>query len=446
MMYMSSNWIAQDYLSPQALSTLLSLGILALATRWLFVVNYNPQPNRAQASAAKYGRIRRRDLLIPPLRRSGPFIVALVFLYFALVETHELSPYIVAIQLALLSVTGLARPRWVAPLVGIVAVLYLVPNFAYVNSHYGVTGSIGNFFSNIQTSTAADANSAPVPGSHKIIADCTFALSAGMWILAAVGAWLRRKARRIVIALVLLTYSPILVLVAGGYGSEGILRVYLFSLPWAAALAAIALAPLRQPTVRREQPGTNRVDAVPVGRNPLRAILPSAIAIALFLPSFYGDDSSNMMTETEVNTMLSFEKTAAPGPVFAVIENFPFSDLANYNEFPIGTLFGAVEDDAVLANTKVTPTIAAFLARSIVGYTGGGPAYIVETPSMEAFNVALGQTTPQLYSTLLTSLAKSPYWKAVVKQDGIYVYQLNADAAMKMPKGPSEKNVGAAVP
>ena len=35
MLYSSSNWIGQDYYSPQALGTLLSLGIMAIALRWL---------------------------------------------------------------------------------------------------------------------------------------------------------------------------------------------------------------------------------------------------------------------------------------------------------------------------------------------------------------------------------------------------------------------------
>ena len=45
------------------------------------------------------------------------------------------------------------------------------------------------------------------------------------------------------LALVVLTYSPVLVLFGQAYGNEGILRVYLFSLPWAAALAAVAVEP-----------------------------------------------------------------------------------------------------------------------------------------------------------------------------------------------------------
>ena len=36
LLYSGSNWIAQDYYSPQGLGVVLSLGIMALAMRWLY--------------------------------------------------------------------------------------------------------------------------------------------------------------------------------------------------------------------------------------------------------------------------------------------------------------------------------------------------------------------------------------------------------------------------
>src|SRR5205807_4877494 len=69
------------------------------------------------------------------------------------------------------------------------------------------------------------------------------ALSLGMWFLAVVGVLLRRRAGRSVWSLALLAFSPFITLAMLAYGQEGVLRVYLFSLPWTAALAALALAP-----------------------------------------------------------------------------------------------------------------------------------------------------------------------------------------------------------
>jgi hypothetical protein len=64
-----------------------------------------------------------------------------------------------------------------------------------------------------------------------------------MWCLAVLGVLLRRRAGRSVASLALLAFSPFITLALLAYGQEGVLRVYLFSLPWTAALAALALAP-----------------------------------------------------------------------------------------------------------------------------------------------------------------------------------------------------------
>jgi hypothetical protein len=115
LLYSASNWIAQDYLSPQALGTLLSLGIMAMAMRWLYtgsssdglVLRRRRRGGNSEATAGQR---------IPPVPGypSTPFLVTLVLIYFVLTFTHELSPYIVAAQLVTLSITGLVRPRWLA--------------------------------------------------------------------------------------------------------------------------------------------------------------------------------------------------------------------------------------------------------------------------------------------------------------------------------------------
>jgi hypothetical protein len=429
MLYAASNWIAQDYYSPQGMSTLLTLGIMALVTRWMFVVT----SERRQREAAGSSRDMRFDggaryAMARELRRSGPFIIALSALFFILTATHELSPYIVTIQIAALAVTGLARPRWIALVVVAITLGYLLPNFSYVNSHYGLTSSLGSFFNNVQPPSTSSSGVAPIE-SDKIIADCTRLLSGGIWLLAIVGAWRQRKSRRIVLALLLLTFTPVLVLLGGAYGNEGLLRVYLFSLPWAVILAAGALAPLRN-------------QAKEIGYNALRAVLPLAAAVTLFFPSFFGNDQSNVMTAAAVNTTLKFFQSAKPGSLFTVIGNAPISDTSNYNDFPVGTLFG---DGGLLSDPKSIATAPAYLARTMENYSGSYPAYIVMTPSMSQYNIEFGITAPINITTLLAGLAKSPYWKLVASNDGTEIYQLSP-AARTVPPGAYSKTVILGVP
>ena len=81
-------------------------------------------------------------------------------------------------------------------------------------------------------------------GWHHLSADASRYLTVGIWLVAAIGAVRRWRSGRPTIALVLLAYSPGLIFFAGAYGNEGLLRVYLFSLPWSACLVASAIQPV----------------------------------------------------------------------------------------------------------------------------------------------------------------------------------------------------------
>ena len=205
---------------------------MAIALRWLYVGNSSRNRRGGQISipAASGSRA------LPP-SRTAIFCVTLVLVYVVLTFMHELSPYMLAVQLGALGVTRLLRPWWLGIALAAIAVGYLLPRLAYVNSTYGLIGSIGNFFGNI----APPKFPVAVAASQKLLGRCGEVLSIGLWGLAMAGAWLQRRSGRSVRALVLLAFSPVALLAAASYGQEGILRVYLFSLPWTAALAALAL-------------------------------------------------------------------------------------------------------------------------------------------------------------------------------------------------------------
>ena len=429
MLYSTSNWIGQDYFSPQGISTLLSLGVMAIAARWLFVLVSEKDQQPVRRNSARVRPVRPVRPTVPRWRRVLPFIAAILVLFFALTASHELSPYIVTSQIMILAVCGIARPRWIAAAVAFVTIAYLVPNFAYVNNHFGIIASIGSFFRNVHPPSAnAGYPYLPLPKSTRILNYCADALSAGIWLLALVGAWLRRKARRVVLTLLLLTFSPTLVLAGGAYGNEGVLRVYLFSLPWAAALAACALSPVR-PKRNTARPSLFRV------------VIPLAVAIALFLPAFYGYDAENVMTTEEVNTLVGFQQTEKPGVVLVPIDNLPFSDTAQYNKWPLAALYGSYG----VIQGPISGDIAAYVARTVVVELGNTPAYIVVTPSMIAYNQANAVTFPQNITNLVAALGKSPYWHRVVSNDGTMVYALTANGE-DIPPGAYSKIVIAEVP
>lgn len=446
-LYLGGNWIAQDYFSPQALSTVLSLGIMALALRWMRAGNVLAHLGRDTETPEGRDRLRPRE---GPTRLDWkgavPFLVAVLLLTFVLVSTHELSPYIIAVEFMALAFVGQVRPRWLPVAVVAITIAYLIPNFSYVNSHYGLTSSIGSFFSNA-SGTSGLAGGTPPP-SQRFIGDCADALSGFMWLLALAGAWVRRKSWRTVIALLFLTFSPVLVLFGGSYGGEGIMRVYLFSLPWAAALAAAALLPLR----RLHHGFPDASDAPPPGaggvlsrfdRGSIRAPAALAVAVALFLPAFYGNDAANTMSRTQVNATTAFLDRATPGMILCPEDNSSVSSTARYNQFPIGTIFG---DYGIISTDPSKMNVADYLARTVVNYTNGvSPGYVLITPSMLADNAAYNYVPTSYYTELENQLRTSKYWKAIVDTDGTLVYEITP-AASSMPAGPYNNNPVLTVP
>ena len=424
MLYAASNWVGQDYFSPQALGTILSLGIMALAMRWLSAGNFAGVTKRAGERAGReHPGIKR---LAKRTQLAAAATLALLFL--VLTFTHELSPYLLLVQLGVLMVPRLLRPRWLPFALAAIALGYFIPHFTFVNNHFGILASIGNFFGNVAPPSSATNYIAP-PHSEKVIEDCQRVLSLSMWALALVGAWIRRRSRRTVLTLLILAFSPFLLLGLVAYGNEGILRVYLFSLPWTAALVASAVAPV--PRLEKQIQSGELLRGRPQARSrkitPRRLVdwlgVPVAMAftLTLFFPSFFGDDSYNVMPQSEVTAMTTLQQIYPSGPIYSATGNGAQQDTARYNEFGYLTIFGGILPPGTLAK----PNIATTIEQAADQYTGWQtPAYVVVTPSMRAYSRAYGLTYPESFTILLNSLARSRDWKLIMKGDGTYIYEL----------------------
>ena len=371
------------------------------------------------------------DLLVAPRRRTA-FLVTILFLYLVLTFTHELSPYIVAVQLGVLAAARPLRPRWLPLAMIAIAIGYLVPRLSYVESTYGLLSSLGSFFSNVAPPSASStAATGGIPASQMLIQHFAEGLSAVIWLLALAGAWRRRHSGRIVLALLVLTYSPVLVLLGQAYGNEGILRVYLFSLPWAAALAAAAVEPgtLSRKMAPRLRGATGGLDFSCIKHvlRWLRAPVALWFVLGVFIVAFFGDDAVYTFPKSEINAITSFLQSARPGPIYVAEGNVPLGDTAGYDLFPVNSIFGSLGGTPLV--NQATANIATVIAGNSTQYTQGRqPVYVLIAPSMVPFNAAYGQAPPDSFKILQTSLAHSPKWKLIVNQDGTIIYELPPSA------------------
>ena len=65
-------------------------------------------------------------------------IGAVLLLQLAIVASHQLTPYVVALAVLPLFVLGYFRPTWVGFAIFGLAVLYLVPNLDYIQQNFGI--------------------------------------------------------------------------------------------------------------------------------------------------------------------------------------------------------------------------------------------------------------------------------------------------------------------
>jgi hypothetical protein len=421
LLYSGSNWIGQDYFSPQALGTVLGLGIMAIAVRWLYLRDAPASRLGRRGAPGRHGRGH------PPMTAAEVLACAALLALFAILTfTHELSPYMLAVQLGTLAALNLLRPRWLPAALAAIAVGYLLPRLGFVDSHYGLFSSLGNFFSNATPPSFAQGVVSP---AQHFIERCAEALSLGVWLLAVLGGWRRWRHGNQALTLLLLAFSPVILLALQAYGHEGILRVYLFSLPWSAALAAMALVPVPAAVAEAapRKPGWSLTRTL----RPLRGkLMPGSVrgplavgcAVALFFPAFFGNDSFNVMSTQEVDVVTSFWRTARPGLVYLAIDNAPVADTYRYNLFPLSAIFGS---DGVLGDRPVTADAARVIARYAAAHAGAGePAYVLVTSSMATYDQSYGVARPGSFRALLASLARSRAWRLIIRVPGVTAYEL----------------------
>jgi hypothetical protein len=408
LLFVGSNWIAQDYFSPQALGFVLSLGIFAMALHWVrtergpqWQANVASRLRAPQDDTEPTTPMRRRTQFLTPL---AP-VIAVTLVYSALVIVHELSPYVVAIQLGALMVAGWVRPRWLPALLLTIAVAYLAPRFHYVDQNYGLLKSLGSFFSNARPPSTRGLR---LSSDQRLVADASRILSAFVWLLALVGMWRRFRSRRDVVVLGVLTFSPFLLLLLQNYGGEALLRVALFSLPWAACLAASAV--FGPPAERRRLPRTLLVGGA------------LAVTVALFVPAYFGSDGVTVMSPSEVRASQYLYAKGQPGPIVYLDTNFPVSIGARYNRFlPTRALLGASGQPPVVLSAAEAKDITDIALAAAVGHA---TAYFVISESMLTYARAYGLTTSTSTAPLRDSLARSPNWRVFYRTTDTTIYQL----------------------
>ena len=324
--YYASNWIYQDYFSPQALNILFYLVIIAtvFACWEPATLRYPAVRNIVlrlfAAIRALFTRSRWEGLDTTtewPHTHVVAIMLILSLIGLASAISHQLTPYALLLALAALLFTRqLARPELI-----VVVLLFAVGWLSLGASNYWI-GHLNVIFGGVgQLSGTVGANvTSRVVGSatHKFIVDARILETMALYSLGAIGALRRRPTSR---ALEALAGAPLILPFVQSYGGEGLLRAVLFGLPFISLLAASAILP-------------NRVGPIPAivpwlpfrhaGRKTIAALVATAVLILAVATVFVrgGNDSYESWTTGEFAAVDYMYNHIAPGQTLGLANSY----------------------------------------------------------------------------------------------------------------------------
>ena len=428
--FVSANWVNQSYFSPQAFSFGLSITVVAALLMWFRADR--PSPWVIRLSGWTRRRLRCPSEAHPPAavheltrwRRAG-LLLAIYTIFAAIVISHQLTPYMVIFGVGVLCIAGVVRPRWLVLGFAAIAIAYLLSRLNAETRQYLQVTSLNPFHNTVGETVT---NNAGLPG-RVFTANMARSLSIVVWALAAVGAIRRlRRGAPIVIPLALMV-SPVTLAFGQDYGGEATYRIFLFSLPWAAFLAASAL--IRD---------GHRLIAGTAARWTLwkstRVTVVLAALMALFLPASLGLEETNYMRPTEVAASEFFYAHAKPGSVLMLATYyFPMRGAHNYDNFIVTTqgdptLTGFPRFQKRMLTAQDLPALEYTIAR----YEGRARAgYIVISSGMKVDSQVFGVLPAGSLNSLDAALAASPRWRTFYRNQDAVIYELVKPPADRTP-------------
>ncbi|MFJ8947749.1 hypothetical protein ACIRG4_31645 [Streptomyces sp. NPDC102395] len=390
-----ANWVGQDYFSPQGLAYLLHLTVLAV------VLRHFVRPGSA-------GRLRDRAFLDPAAAAVPPptgrmqravCVVILAPLIAAVNATHQLTPVMLCVCLAALSLTRRYRNYG---LLVVAALLMLTWDLTmgrplFVETLSTLRQSIGEL---TQNSRAGYAGQLTGPGPE-LAGEANVLMVLTVAALAGVAVVLRRRLTLSALPLLLVSVAPVPLFAVNDYGGEMLFRVYLFALPGAAFFAAAALVPAAAGARRGGRTST-------LWRRGAAFALPTALLALLagFLPSYYGKEEM-FYTPPEETALVTRTLDDAPDGslILATSGSFPQA-LHRYDR--LEHWFFAEQE--LPENERMLRDPARYLA---AGIPPGAKAYVILTHTQDVYAAGEGLLPAGGFQVLRTRLSASPLFRTV---------------------------------
>jgi hypothetical protein len=341
-----ANWIGQDYFSPQALAYFLYVAILGAALTWFRVARPRIEvvhrflrgiPLAGRLAARLYEFVSGPERAWPAAEPDVPalILVVLVVIFGFVAISHQLTPFVVVLALLGLAIMNRISIGLTGVLFGIIATAWVsYATVPFLSGHLAaMLAQIGQL-----DKTVSENVTSRIIGSadHQLVLSGRLAFTLSLWALAALGALIRIRRHEPVWTMLIAAVAPVPLLGLQGYGGELVLRMYLFSLPFVAVLAAATV-------FRGPRPISNWLE------RGLVFVALAALGLAFFITR-YGNERSDSVTAGEFQAVQTMYAAAPPGSLLVTayvgawkyqgVEQFAYVSISE--EFKTQNLAGLV--------------------------------------------------------------------------------------------------------
>jgi hypothetical protein len=410
-----TNWVGQDYFSPQGLNYFLFLSIIGLVVTYFRTLRPASDRFREWLGARRRGARLLTSLYSlaapeqlpaedqPPRRQAG-LMIAIVVIFAFVAFAHQLTPFFTVAALLALAAFNRITLRGLPILLGVVAVVWV--SYMTVPFLSGHLAQLVQDFGQIGKSVGSNV-SGRVGGSpdHRLVVTLGIVFTGSLWISAAIGFLVRFRDGRRDLSMILLAAAPVPLVAAQAYGGELVLRLYLFTLPFMAILAAGIVY--------------GRPHALP-SRIRTCAVIAVCAAITLgFLVTRYGNERMDIMTTSEVLGVQQVYKIAPQGSLLVSPSgNLPWR-AQGFEQYIYSS-----ETYDILAGT---PADLVKLMR-----TAGRPhSFLILTASQEAEAELFNGMQPSAWDEFVGQMIASSDFELVYQNADTLVFELRSQAAGK---------------
>jgi hypothetical protein len=412
-LFFITNWIGQDYFSPQGLNYALYLTILGIILLW-----FQEYPSERFLKILAWPRFlrflspsgsSREQLPSVTSRRRLALSIFLVILVAFSVASHQLTPFAILFCVTALTVFYLNSFRALPLIIGLLIgawIIFMARAFV-TNDLVSLLQHSGHIQQALNQGLLSRLAGSP---GHVFIIRFRLVFTAVVWGLAALGMFLRfrdsAKNHASVnilsdVRMLLLALAPFVLIPLQSYGGEILLRVYLFTLPFMIFFVASTIYAERQ-----------------IEFSGKKAAVTGLLSIALiggFFVARYGNEKVDQFTANEVNAVQWFYDHAGLGSLLAAPSPHYPVRFEGYEQYKLKYV-----PDAVLHN-DVQSIIAAMSGRQYP------EAYFIITRSQQSYFSIFYADPVENWKTFESALLDSGHLLVVYSNPDAIIFRYTKD-------------------